>query len=151
MKRNQNTPEIATRAASDADSAFAYDVKKQALGPYITQVWGWDEELQQAFHRREFDSTRLQIITRDGHDIGTIEILTNSERILINMFYILPEFQNQGIGSKLVRDILDTAQRQSLRVRLAVLKINPARRFYERHGFRKVEETDTHWKMEWSS
>jgi hypothetical protein len=38
MKRNQNTPEIATRAASDADSAFAYEVKKQALGPYVTQV-----------------------------------------------------------------------------------------------------------------
>ena len=99
----------------------------------------------------EFDSARLQIITRADHDIGTLEILTNSKRILINMFYILPEFQNQGIGSKLIRDILDRAQRQSLRVRLAVLKINPARRFYERHGFRKVEETDTHWKMEWSS
>ncbi|MCJ7700175.1 MAG: GNAT family N-acetyltransferase [Anaerolineales bacterium] len=103
------------------------------------------------FHKKEFDPSHLQIITHAGRDIGTIEVLANSERKLINKLYILSEFQGRGIGSKILRDVIDSAQQEGLRLRLGVLKINPAVRFYERHGFQKVEETDTQWKMEWIS
>jgi ribosomal protein S18 acetylase RimI-like enzyme len=151
MKSGHYLEEVSTRPASDADSACAYEVKKQALGTYITRVWGWDEEVQEDFHSREFDSARLEIVTLAGRDIGTIEVVSKIAHILINKLYLLPAFQNQGIGSRLVRDVLDRAKRMKLPVCLSVLKINPAWRLYERLGFRKVEETETHWRMEWSS
>ena len=149
--QDANASEVGLRQALYTDKEFAYEVKKQALGPYVQQVWGWSEDVQLYFHEKGFDPSHLQIITLAGRDIGTIEILANSGRIQINKLYILPEFQRRGIGSKILCDVIDNAQQDGLPMRLGVLKINPAVRFYERHGFQKVEETDTHWKMEWIS
>ena len=146
-----STPTVGRRKASEADRAFAFDVKKQALGPYIKQVWGWDEEIQVVFFEKEFNPSLLEIITYENQNIGTIEVLFNSERILINKFYILPDFQGHGIGSKILKDEIANARKRGLCLRLGVLRINPAVRFYERHGFTKVEENETHWIMEWGT
>ena len=151
MKSEKEKNHVSLRQAASADDEFAYQVKKEALGPYVTQVWGWDENVQRDFHRKEFDPSHLQIVTLGGRDIGTIEVVSKDKRILINKLYLLPKYHNRGIGSKLIRDVLDQARTQGLPVRLSVLKVNPARRLYERLGFHVVEETDTHWKMEWPS
>lgn len=142
--------EPALRPARREDDLFVYEVKKQALGPYVKQVWGWDEDVQRDLHRKEFNASRLQIVTLAGCDVGTIGVVSDENRFLINTVYLLPEYQNRGIGSALIRGVLDRARTQGLPVRLGVLKVNPARRLYERLGFRVVAETETHWKMEWS-
>jgi len=42
---------ISLRQATHADSAFAYQVKKIALGEYIQQTYGrWDKAFQCEFH-----------------------------------------------------------------------------------------------------
>ena len=60
---------------------------------------------------------------------------------------ILPEYQNRGVGSAVIRDVLAQAQAEGLPVGLQVLKVNPARRLYERLGFNVVGETATHYLM----
>ena len=60
---------------------------------------------------------------------------------------ILPEYQNRGVGSAVIRDVLAQAQAEGLSVGLQVLKVNPARRLYERLGFSLVGETATHYLM----
>ena len=45
----------------------------------------------------------------------------------------------------------DCSCRVGLPVRLRVFEVNPARRFYERLGFRVVGQTDTHTLMEWTA
>lgn len=50
-----------------------------------------------------------------------------------------PASQGQGIGSALIRPVLDRADRESLPCYLETFT-NEAVRFYERHGFRVVEE-----------
>lgn len=48
----------------------------------------------------------------------------------------------------MIQVLLQEAFDQYLPVRLRVLKVNPARRLYERLGFKVVEEADTHYLME---
>lgn len=64
--------------------------------------------------------------------------------LFLEKVYILPRVQGQGIGTHLVRRVLDEGLGAGLPVTLRVLKGNPARRLYERLGFVVVEQTTTH-------
>ena len=64
------------------------------------------------------------------------------DRIEIRHIEILPEFQGKGLGSQIIRDILAEGRKAGLPVTLTVLSLNPARRLYERLGFKRVDEYD---------
>ncbi|MFL6437129.1 MAG: GNAT family N-acetyltransferase [Terriglobales bacterium] len=57
-------------------------------------------------------------------------------------FYVIPAMQRRGIGTQVLQRLLAQAKSQSKVVTLAVVKINPARRFYENHGFRITHEDE---------
>ncbi len=146
MKIDQQ--QVSLRRASDGDRAFAYEVKKAALRAYVEPIWGWDEAVQVEFHRKDWDQRRPEIITLLDHNIGTIEIWRRSEDIHLGEFYLLPQFQRQGIGSQLMAQLVAEADSKGAPVRLEVIKINPVKSLYLRFGFSITGETSTHFKME---
>jgi ribosomal protein S18 acetylase RimI-like enzyme len=140
---------IELRPATPQDSEFAYTLKKAALGEYVARIWGWDETFQREFHEREFNPEGTEIILRDGRHVGLARIEREADHIYVRHLYIVPEAQNQGIGSHIVQEVLKEASKKKVPVRLHVLKVNePAVTFYEKHGFRVVGETRTHYRME---
>jgi GNAT superfamily N-acetyltransferase len=50
-------------------------------------------------------------------------------------FYVAPHLQGTGIGSAVLRGLLERCDHDGTLVRLNVLQGSPARRLYERHGF----------------
>jgi ribosomal protein S18 acetylase RimI-like enzyme len=52
----------------------------------------------------------------------------------------MPMLQRRGIGTKVLDILLTQAADQSKAITLAVVKINPARHFYEKRGFRITHE-----------
>lgn len=140
-------PGIRLRPASEQDRRFAYEVKRAALGPHVARVWGWDEEVQQDFHSRDWAVRRPEIVVLDGVDVGTVQFVRGEADYHLGEFYLLPDRQRRGIGSHLLRRLLAAADAERLPVRLEVIKVNPARRLYERHGFTICGETETHFHM----
>jgi len=134
--------------ADESHREFSYQVKKAAMGGYITRIWGWDEIFQKKLHAGDWQQKRPQIILYDNKPIGTIRIVNNKECLEIEQFYILPEYQNKGIGSHLLKDILDKADKAQLLTKLAVMKINPAKALYERHGFETTSSNEYQYLME---
>jgi ribosomal protein S18 acetylase RimI-like enzyme len=53
-----------------------------------------------------------------------------------------------GIGSRLLADVIERGRLAKKPVRLGVVKINPAVRLYERHGFTITSEDDFKFYME---
>lgn len=151
MSGNEHTPEPNTRAATTRDDEFAYQVKKQALGPYVEQIWGWDEDIQLEYHRKEFDPACLRIVTLSGCEIGTLEVVPHDDKIVIGKLYLLPEYRNRGIGTQLINSVLSHARQRHVPVRLQVMKVNPAQQLYERLGFRVTGEVEQYLEMEWNS
>ena len=134
--------------ADESHREFGYQVKKAAMGGYITQIWGWDEKVQKNLHAGDWQQKRPQIILYDSKPVGTIRIVSNEERLEIEQFYILPEYQNKGIGSHLLKQILDNADKTGLSAKLGVLKINPAISLYRRHGFEIIDSNEYQYLME---
>ena len=68
------------------------------------------------------------------------------ELLILTPVAVKPEYQRQGIGTQILTHILE--KNKGRRVYLQTFRDNPARKLYERVGFQKYGETQTHWLME---
>lgn len=124
------------RAATQSDSDFVYSVHQAAMGPYVQRVWGWDERVQRQAHLQWFDPARVYVIAVDGKDVGVVEYEVERERLHINRIEIIPDHQQSGTGTAIIRDLIEEADRQGLSTAADVLEVNDgALRLYERLGF----------------
>jgi GNAT superfamily N-acetyltransferase len=143
-----NRPELTRRQATDADYELIYKILRASLGPYVEQTFGsWDEETQ----RRRFEEvTRVedqQILELRGETAGCLCLKESAEELRLARLFILPQFQNRGSGTRIMEEIVELSDRKKLPVRLRVLRVNPARRLYDRSGFQVIEEDATHFTM----
>lgn len=140
---------LTLRKADLSDSAFAYHIKRAAFKEYVEQVRGWDEDEQQQLHARRFRKHDFRIINSNGIDVGIMAVTAASDCVHVHQFFLLPEYQSKGIGRECMSLVLEKARQLGLPVRLRVLKVNPrALAFYQRLGFARTGETDTHDLME---
>src|ERR1700751_3731072 len=102
---------------------------------YVDQTWGWDDNWQRSRFERNFAPSSIQIIESKQHPIGFLLVQNRTNETFLAAIEIAPEFQNRGIGSQLIAQLISNSDRAHLPVRLSVLKVNPARRLYERLGF----------------
>ena len=139
------------RPATAADKELLFALLRDALGPHIEAVHGpWDEAEQRARFDANTDPATHDVIEEDGEPIGCLFVRRGPDEIRVNRVFLFPHAQSRGVGALLVRDILADAARTQLPVRLRVLHGNPARRFWERLGFRATGATETHMHFEWS-
>jgi ribosomal protein S18 acetylase RimI-like enzyme len=142
------TEPLTFRPATPADSALAYAIKKAALGPYIVQTFGWDEAQQQVFHAEEFHPSSTHMLLASDQPIGWFAAHCADSVFFIDHLYLLPSAQEHGIGTQVLHMLLETADAAGLVVRLDVLKVNPARRLYERCDFSIVGENAYFYHLE---
>lgn len=137
---------ISLRPAIAADAEFVYRVTETCMRFYAEQIWGtWNE----AGAREDFTPDKDLIVQLDGRDIGCVELEAASDHIELGKLYILPDWQNRGIGTRLLRRFIDEARAAGKPLRLRVLSVNPARRLYERMGFVVTQTTPERYYMEW--
>lgn len=140
------------RKASPSDSTFAFYVKKAAFKAYVENVWDWDDDKQRQLHEQRFGTQDFGIIELAGIDIGITAVVVTTDCVNVNQLFLLPEYQDKGIGRRCMLFIMKEARKLGLPVRLRVMKVNPrALAFYERLGFMYTGETDTHNLLEWDS
>lgn len=128
---------------------FVYEVKKNAYKKYVEECWGsWDDSVQREYFKKfmNFYKNNAYIIEFEGKDIGFYndEILEDGTYEVGNIC-IIPEYQGNGIGSKLLRDILEKNSDKD--IKLQFFKQNPVGVLYERLGFEKSGETEFHYQM----
>ena len=142
--------EFARRPATAADRDWLCETKFRCLRRYIEQTYGrWDDDIQRARFDASFEAGDIQIITVGGRDAGFTALRHEPKDIQLFNIMIAPEFQNRGLGTAVLRDVQAAARARRVPVRLQVMKVNPARRLYERLGFVVSEETPTHFRMVW--
>jgi ribosomal protein S18 acetylase RimI-like enzyme len=143
---NQLPNKVGFRSALENDYDFLYALHTATMKEYVNKTWG-DDTFQEAMFRKNFFPTQIQIITLAGSDIGMISLEENDKDIFLRVIEILPRHQRQGFGTTIIQKIINDAARQRKKVRLQVLKVNPAKQLYDRLGFAVIEETSTHYIM----
>lgn len=135
------------RPARPGDAAFVHTVRVAGLRPYVEPIWGWDDELQDARFRGSFDPARYRVVVVDGQDVGILAVERRPGEVFVADIGIVAAWRNRGLGSTILLDVATRASEDGMPVALQVLRTNPARRLYERLGFRAIDESDTHVVM----
>ena len=150
------------RPVTPADDAFLLSVYDSTRADELAQV-EWQEGQRELFLRWQFDLQRREydarfpdaeynVILIDSRPAGRIWIGRDTEQIRLLDIALLPEFQNRGAGTILLRRLIDEARQVGKPLRHMVFMLNNnAHRFYERLGFVVIEEFGAYKHMEWKA
>ena len=143
----------------EEDEEFLYRVfcstREEELGPL-----DWNEAQREAFLRMQFAAYRhhyrtdlsdadYQVILHDGCPAGIFIVARWKNEIRLADIALLPKHRNAGIGTTLVRSLVDEAEQVGKPVTVHVDKSNRALSFYRRLGFVQVEDVGMHYLMKW--
>jgi ribosomal protein S18 acetylase RimI-like enzyme len=142
------SPPFTLRNATEEDFEFLCTLKEMTMREYAEPIWGWDGSLQRERFRESYVAAGWQIILVAGQLAGGIAVERTQESLFLANIQLLPEYQSCGIGTCLIRQLLEEGRERGVPVMLSVLKTNvPARRLYERLGFYIYEEVDPRLRM----
>lgn len=151
---------VELRPVTPADDEFLVSVYAATRAEEMAQV-PWSDEQKTAFlrwqcglQRNEYEATypnqQCSVILVDDQPAGRIWISRSDDQMRLLDIALLEEFQNRGVGTLLLRRLIDEAIRDKKLLRHMVFVLNTdAKRFYERLGFVVIEEVGAYHHMEW--
>ena len=151
---------VELRPVSSSDDQFLLAVYASTRADELAQAeWAdgqqemflrWQFDLQRREYDTRFPDTDYRVITIDQQPAGRIWIGIDNEQIRLLDIALLPEFQNRGVGTALLERLKSEAQSAGKALRHMVFVLNNnADRFYERLGFKKIEDFGAYKHMEW--
>ncbi len=151
--------QIGFRIIQDTDKDFLFDLFAS------TREWEFEHttwtdgdkahflegqfKLQDLHYERAFPTAFRRIIQMDGVDIGRLYLDRQDDCLRIIEFTVTPEWRGRGIGTDILRSLMNEAHGGKVPVRLHVEKTSPAINLYLRHGFQATGEEAHHFAMEW--
>jgi len=143
---------ISYRQAEENDFNLTLKIKSRSLRQYIEQIWGWDDQAQLVYHKKQFNPKHLKIILYNNSEVGLIDMEETIDTFYIANILVDQHFQGQGIGKSVMQDTIKEAIKQNKKIELQVFKINSrAKKLYENLGFSVTGETDLHYKMSYET
>lgn len=150
---------VRLRPAVPADEHFLRQVYASTREEELALV-DWSPEQKDAFVRMQFDAqdkhyhevfpgAQFSVIEHGGKPAGRLYVARWPREIRIVDIALIPAERNAGIGTVLLRKILEEAAADGKTVSIHVEQFNRAVRFYERLGFRRIAERGAHFLMEW--
>lgn len=146
------------RPITEQDTEFLYLVYAGTRDEEIA-ITGWSEEQKQEFLHMQFNLQHTQylqnyrdaafeIILVDNVPAGRLYVDRREKEIRLIDLALLPEFRRQGIGTAILKDLIAESDEKNLPLNFHVERFNPARRLYERVGFKMKEDKGMHFFME---
>jgi ribosomal protein S18 acetylase RimI-like enzyme len=140
------------REARSDDLEFLLALHEATMREYVERVWGWDDDQQASILRSRFRPELWQIVQAENQDIGMLVVEDEAGGIRLAEIEILPAWQSRGIGSAIIRRLMEQAAETGRPLTLRVLHVNErARALYKRLGFRPFKEIETHVYLHWRS
>ena len=157
---NESPVSVSLRPVTPADREFLVAVYGGTRAAELAQVnWDaaqkaafvrWQFELQDKEYRQRYPDARYDVILVDDVPAGRIWVGVDDKQIRLLDIAITPQFQNRGVGTYLLRQLMAEATETKKVLRHMVFVLNDnAHRFYERLGFVVIEDLGGYKHMEW--
>lgn len=146
------------RPVAEADRAFLVELYGSTREDELAQV-DWDEGVRRAFvqqqfaaqdahYRANYPGATLDVIEVDGSPAGRLYVHRGPSDIRIMDIALAPAFRRQGIGTSLLRSLMEEADASARKLSIHVEMNNPARSLYDRLGFVPAGEHGVYVLME---
>lgn len=128
------------RPALPTDIEPVAELRAVVMRPDLARLGRYDPHRVRQRFRDAFDPAHTWIIEVSGSFAGCVALRPAPDAHRLEHFYLAPHLQGTGIGTAVLHHLLDRSDAAGLTIRLNVLQGSPARRLYERHGFRMETE-----------
>jgi GNAT superfamily N-acetyltransferase len=143
----QNRPvPIELRPALGHDFEYCKRLYFEGMG-WIIEELHLDRAAQETGFRQQWNMTQVRIVVFDFTDVGWVQTVREDDELFVGQMFVESRFQRKGIGTQVMKRLISEATAFNLPVRVNVVRINPARRLYERLGFRVTHEDDRKFYM----
>ena len=154
---------ISLRPIQDEDLMVLSKIYGSTREKELKQVVGWNDEQKKAFvlqqfmaqheyYQKNYVGAAFYVIQKNKDSIGRLYIHENFQEkgVRIIDIALLPQWQNRGIGSSILKDILAKASTLNRAVSIHVETFNPAMKLYKKLDFEKISETNgVYHLLEW--
>ena len=120
------------RPATPTDLEDLVELRAVVMRADLERLGRYDAHRVRQRLRDSFFPEHTRIIEVGDELAGSIAVRPADDRRWLEHFYLAPHHQGQGLGTAVLRSVLEQADRP---VWLNVLQGSPARKLYERHGF----------------
>lgn len=145
---------VTLRPVGPDDRDFLIEVYSSTRAEEMALV-PWTDEQRYAFIQHQFTAqtnhyvqkypeASHDIILSDDRQVGRLYVARLDQEIRIVDITLLPAERNAGIGSYLIKQLLDEANRSGKITRIFVEEFNPSRSLFERLGFSPSEQHGIH-------
>jgi ribosomal protein S18 acetylase RimI-like enzyme len=139
---------VRLRPVTDADRPFLLELYAGVRAPELALV-PWDDATKRAFvgqqfaaqdahYRAHYPGATLDVVEVGGAPAGRLYVHRGEQEVRIMDIALAPEHRGRGIGTALLRALIAEAGARTLSIHVEAG--NPARRLYERLGFRPAGE-----------
>jgi len=119
----------------------------------------WDDTQKEAFLRHQFDAqdawwrehyadASFDVILVEGEPAGRLYVHRGRSEIRIVDIALLPEQRGNGVGTRLLDELLAEGDADAKSVTIHVERMNPALRLYSRLGFALAEDKGVYLFLE---
>ncbi|MGW6708269.1 GNAT family N-acetyltransferase [Streptomyces sp. NPDC054956] len=129
------------RSAATTDIEVIAELRATVMRADLERLGRYDEHHVRQRLRDSFSTQHTSIIMTGRELAGCVTVRPAEGRQWLEHFYLDPAHQGRGLGSAVLRAVLERTDAQDMTVGLNVLQGSAARRLYERHGF-LVEDED---------
>lgn len=153
--------DVSLRPVEPRDRDFLARLFATTRAEEMTLLSHWSEAERAAFLEQQFEAqrshyqthypgARFDIVTWRTEDVGRFYVHPGEHELCLMDISLLPSFRNRGIGGALLSALQDEARAAGKPVSLHVVRANPARRLYLRHGFEETGADSVYIEMRWS-
>src|SRR5262249_17066437 len=98
------------RPARSDDFRFAWSLYEELMKPSTMALLGrWNEPGQKQVVELALTNPGTFIIVKDELDAGWVHVVESPDAVYLGQLYLAPSFQNQGIGTTILRELADRA------------------------------------------
>ncbi|MFY3151029.1 GNAT family N-acetyltransferase [Achromobacter xylosoxidans] len=130
---------------ADFDALLA--IRIEAMRDSLERLGRFDPERARARLRATFRPDHAWFIERDGARIGFYALRPDGDGLRLDHLYVVPAAQGLGVGGQVLGRLLRDADLRGLPVRVGALRGSDSNRFYRRHGFEPVAESE--WDIDY--
>jgi GNAT superfamily N-acetyltransferase len=137
-----SAPAFRITLVTESDFDELAELRIAAMRESLERVGRFDPERARERLRSTFQPADTRFILVDAERAGFYAVSIGADGWKLEHLYVHPRFQNLGLGSAVLRRILDDTDALGVRVHVVALKESASNRFYERHGFALVNESE---------
>ena len=138
MKIKVGKLNLTIRKAILQDYQFCYRIAKRNMSYYIEKYW--NKQISEIY-RQAFDYNNTWIVIYDKKRVAYFRIKTEPKFLYFEDMQVSGLMRGKGVGTCLMKLIEKKAFQKNInKIQLTVFKSNPAKKLYQRLGYKVIQD-----------